>query len=213
MAGFDIDRATAALRDTGARVCLCQQLGLRREDSGGCLCGIGDTKQLDLCDHDRLGTAGHEAATGAKFVPVLYQGDRQAIADLMGGHIDVSYGYFGTYRGLMESGKIVPIGVASPERMPLLPQTPTFNEVAGVDDIVWDAFRFVVVPKGVDPARKRWLEAAFNAALSDPAIAAEFAALGAAVDRRLGSASLVAQEVERRANRERAWYVKTGRLK
>ncbi len=154
-----------------------------------------------------------EAATGAKFVPVLYQGDRQAITDLMGGHIDVSYGYFATYRALMESGKVAPVGVASPERMPLLPATPSFNEVVGSHDIVWDAFRFVVIPKGLDPARKRWLEAAFNAALSDPDIASEFAAFGATVDRRLASATQVAEEVERRANRERNYYLKTGRLK
>ena len=154
-----------------------------------------------------------EAATGAKFVPVLYQGDRQAITDLMGGHIDVSYGFFATYRSLADTGKVQPIGVASPERMPLMPNTPTFNEVAGVDDIVWDAFRFVVLPRNVDPARKRWLEAAFDAALSDPDIAAEFAALGAAVDRRLATAAQVAAEVERRAAREQRYYVRTGRLK
>lgn len=154
-----------------------------------------------------------EAATGAKFVPVLYQGDRQAITDLMGGHIDVSYGYFATYRSLAETGKVQPIGVASPERMPLMPNTPTFNEVAGVDDIVWDAFRFVVLPRGVEPARKRWLEAALDAAMSDPDIAAEFAALGASVDRRLRTAAQVAAEVEKRATREQGYYQRTGRLK
>lgn len=153
-----------------------------------------------------------EAATGAKFVPVLYQGDRQAITDLMGGHIDVSYGYFATYRALAESGKIAAVGVASRDRMPLMPDVPTFNEVVGVDDIVWDAFRFVVLPKGVDPTRKRWLESVLDAALSDPDIAGEFAALGAAVDPRLRGAGRVAEEVERRASREREYYRKTGRL-
>jgi tripartite-type tricarboxylate transporter receptor subunit TctC len=154
-----------------------------------------------------------EAGTGAKFVPVLYQGDRQAMTDLLGGHIDVSYAYYAGARPMVESGKAVVIGVASAERMPLMPNAPTFNEVAGTDDIIWDAFRFVVVPKGMDPNRKRWLEAVFNAALSEPEIAAEFAALGAAVNRSLDAAAKVAQEVERRATRERAFYVRTGRLK
>ena len=154
-----------------------------------------------------------EAATGAKFVPVMYQGDRQAMTDLLGGHIDVSYGYYAGVRPMVESGRAVPIGVASAERMPTMPNTPTFNEVAGTDDIVWDAFRFVVVPKGMDPARKRWLEALFDAALSDPEIAGEFATLGAAPNRRLDTAAKVAEEVERRASRERAFYLRTGRLK
>ena len=90
---------------------------------------------------------------------------------------------------------------------------PIYRAMQDAGDIVWDAFRFVVVPKGLDPARKRWLEAAFNTALSDPDIAAEFAALGATVDRRLASAAQVAEEVERRATRERNYYLKTGRLK
>jgi len=143
----------------------------------------------------------------------MYQGGRQALTDLMGGHIDVSFGYQGEYRGQMDAGRIKPIAVTSTKRVPSLPDVPTFNEVLGTTDIVWDAFRFVVVPKGVPEDRKKWLEAALNAALADPDIAREYAELGATVDRTLDSAQKVAAEVDRRAEAERAYFVKTGRIK
>jgi len=154
-----------------------------------------------------------QAITGTTFLPVLYQGGRQALTDLLGGHIDLSYGYLGEYRSQMQAGQIQPIAVTSTERVPALPDTPTFNEVLDTQDIVWDAFRFVVVPKGTPPERVRWLEAAFNAALADPGLAAEYDKLGATVDRRLDSAEKVAAEVKRRADKERAYFLKTGRLK
>lgn len=154
-----------------------------------------------------------EAATGAKFNRVLYQGDRQAITDLMGGHIDISYGYIATYRGMQEAGRVRTIGVASRERFSSVPNAPSFNETVGSTEIVWDAFRFMVTPKGMAEDRFNWLEQAFNAALNDPAITAEWAQLGALPDRRLNSAKLLAEEVERRATAERAYHVRSGRLK
>jgi tripartite-type tricarboxylate transporter receptor subunit TctC len=154
-----------------------------------------------------------EAATGAKFTTVMYQGGRQAVTDLLGQHIEVSYGYLGEYKSQLEAGRVRTVGVASPQRVRLLKDTPTFNEVLGTDDTVWDAFRFAAVPKGTPADRKAWLEAAFNAALSDPAIAAEYAELGSTVDRNLGTARLVAEEIDRRVARERAFHVKVGRLK
>lgn len=154
-----------------------------------------------------------QAKAGVKFTQIPYQGGRQALTNLMGGHVDVSYGYFAEYRGLFESGKVNVLAVTSAERVPNLPDTPTFNEILGAKDIIWDAFRFAVVPKGTPADRKAWLEAAMNITLSDPELAKEFSKLGATVDRRMDSAKKVADEVHRRAELERDYLVKTGRLK
>lgn len=153
-----------------------------------------------------------EGRSGAKFTTVMYQGGRQALTDLLGQHIQVSYGYLGEYRSQMEAGLIKAVGVASTQRVALLKDTPTFNEVLGTDENVWDAFRYAAVPKGTPSDRKAWLEAAFNAALSDPEIVSEYAALGSTVDRTLSSGAKTAEEIERRVARERAFYVKIGRL-
>jgi tripartite-type tricarboxylate transporter receptor subunit TctC len=154
-----------------------------------------------------------EAAARVRFVPVQYQGGRQALTDLMGGHIHVSYGYFAEYRSLLETGKLRAIGVSSLRRLDNLKGTPTFNEVLGTSDILWDAFRFAVVPKGTPPERKRWLESVFQRMLADPDLVDEFAKLGATVDPQLNTADKVAREVTRRAELERNYLVKTGRLK
>lgn len=153
-----------------------------------------------------------EDASGAKFTTVMYQGGRQALTDLLGQHIDVSFGYLGEYRGHMEAGQVRAIAVASPRRVPLLKDTPTFDEVLGNTGNVWDAFRHASLPKGVAPDRKAWLERAFSIALSSPEIAEEYAKLGATVDRTLSDGARTAEEMERRITRERAFYVRIGRL-
>lgn len=153
-----------------------------------------------------------EDAVGAKFTTVMYQGGRAGQTDMLGGHVQIASGYLAEYRGDLDAGKVKVLGVASPTRVSLLKDVPTFNEALGTDQIVWDAFRFVAVPKGVPTDRKAWLEAAFGAALADPELAAEFAQIGASVDRSMTGAARITDEIERRVGRERAVYVKIGRL-
>ena len=75
------------------------------------------------------------------------------------------------------------------------------------------AWRYVVLPRGVAPERKAWLEAAFNAALNDPGIEPQYAKTGGIMEtKRLNNAQAVAAEVEKLANLERDFLVKTGRL-
>ncbi len=153
-----------------------------------------------------------EAATGAKFNRIPYPGGQPAQTALIGGHIDISFGYLGEYRGLLAAGKVKPVAITGFARSSLLPDVPTFNEVLNQNDIVWDAFRTVVLPKGVAPERKRWLEAVCNAALDDPELAKEAAALGALVDRSLDTGSKVAEAMERRIARERPYFAKASRV-
>ncbi|MFM7570521.1 MAG: tripartite tricarboxylate transporter substrate binding protein, partial [Betaproteobacteria bacterium] len=112
-----------------------------------------------------------EKASGAQFTRVAYQGGKQALNDLAGGHIDVSYGYLGEYRALMLDGRVRPLAFSSDRRTAVLPYIPTFNEALGVDDIVWDAFRFTAAPRGLPADRRAWLVAVLQAAISDPNLA------------------------------------------
>jgi tripartite-type tricarboxylate transporter receptor subunit TctC len=153
-----------------------------------------------------------EAATGAKFNQIPFPGGRPAQIALAGGHIDISFGYLGEYRGMLEGGKVKPLAITGFTRSSLLPDVPTFNETLGVNDIVWDAFRTVVLPKGMATDRKEWLEAVCNAALDDPEIAKEAASLGALVDRSLNTGSKVAEAMERRIARERPFFAKASRV-
>ncbi len=147
-----------------------------------------------------------EKVSGARFTRVAYQGGKQALNDLAGGHIDVSFGYLGEYRSLMLDGRVRPLAFTASKRTSVLPDVPTFNELLGADDIVWDAFRFVAVPKGLPADRKAWLEAAMTAAIADPNLAKEVAVLGGSVDPSLDTAARLTEEIERRVNRERVYY-------
>jgi tripartite-type tricarboxylate transporter receptor subunit TctC len=155
-----------------------------------------------------------EEVTGGKLIKVPFQGGAPSITALLGGHIDVSFGYLAEYKGHLDAGKVQVIGVTNGERSPALPEAPTFNETFGVKDIVWVAWRYVALPRGVAPERKAWLEAAFNAALNDPGIEPEYAKTGGIMQtKQLNNAQAVSAEVEKLANLERDFLVKTGRLK
>ncbi len=147
-----------------------------------------------------------ETVGGVRFNPIPFQGGRQALTAVLGGHIDISYGYMGEYRGMLDAGRIQLLALSSGRRSTVVPEVPTFNELLGLKDVLWDAFRFIVVPKGVAAERKAWLEAAFNAALDDAELAREVAALGASMDRSLNTPRKVADEIERRVAFERVYY-------
>ncbi len=88
-----------------------------------------------------------EEVTGSKVIKVPFQGGAPSITALLGGHIDVSFGYLAEYKGHLDAGKVQVIGVTNSERSPALPNASTFNETFGVKDIVWVAWRYVVLPR------------------------------------------------------------------
>ena len=151
--------------------------------------------------------------SGVDFLAVAYQGGRHALTDLLGGHIDVSYGYLGEYRSQLEAGEVRVLATTSAQRLPALPEVPTFNEILGREDILWDAFRFVCVPARTPQSRKEWLTHALRKALAEPGIAEEYARLGATMDPKLNEPGRLAEEFARRSSLEYDFFIKTGRLK
>lgn len=154
-----------------------------------------------------------EGNTGAKFLRVPFQGGGPGVIALLGGNVDVAQGFYGEFRGHMEAGKLTPIAIASSDRTPFLKNTPTFNEIYGSKDYVWNIFRFAAVPKGTPADRKAYLGAAIQTAMKDPELQAEYGKLGAYFDPQLMNATNVAAEINAMARREREFYVKTNRLK
>jgi tripartite-type tricarboxylate transporter receptor subunit TctC len=154
-----------------------------------------------------------EATTGAKFLRVPFQAGGPGVTALLGGSVDVAQGFYSEFRGFMEAGKIAPIALASNERTSFLKNTPTFNEIYSSKDFVWNIVRFAVVPKGTPPARKAYLAAALQAALNDPELIAEYTKLGVYFDPQLVKSTQIGTDLNTLAQREREFYVKTGRLK
>ncbi len=154
-----------------------------------------------------------ETASGGKFLRVPFQGGGPGIVALVGGNVDIAQGFFAEYRGHLEAGKLVPLAAAAVARLPNQKDLPTFNEILGSNDYVWNVIRFAVMPKGTPADRKAYVGAIVKAAMQDPELIEEYRKAGAYFDATLAGSTSIGADLEKYAAREREFYLKTGRLK
>lgn len=79
------------------------------------------------------------AATSTEMVNVAYKGGAPALADLMGGHIDLMFETAPTAVPYVKNGKLKALAVTSDKRLPTLPEVPTVANagVPGYKAIYW----------------------------------------------------------------------------
>ncbi|OYX84263.1 MAG: hypothetical protein B7Y84_17145 [Azorhizobium sp. 32-67-21] len=120
-----------------------------------------------------------EKATGAKMVEVPYKGSGPAMLDLVGKRIDLMCDQSTNTVNQIKAGDIKAYGVASRQRIPVLPDVPTLDQsgLKGFDISAWHA---MWAPKGTPEPIRQKLAEALVAALKDPAVIARFASLGTA---------------------------------
>lgn len=126
---------------------------------------------------DHLTAALFWQATGTKGVHVPYKGGSAAQADIVGGHVDVSFQNLGAITGFVGSGQMKALAQTGEKRHPLLPDVPTLTEL-GYPDIVVSAWQGVAAPKGLPADTKAKLNEAIQSALKDPEIVGKFNKLG-----------------------------------
>ena len=70
---------------------------------------------------------------------VPYKGVAPALAAVIAGEVQIGFSGYGTARGQIEAGRLRPLAIASPERVPQLPNVPTTGELGygEVDATVW----------------------------------------------------------------------------
>ena len=109
-----------------------------------------------------------KSLAGIDLLNVPYKSNPQAITDLLGGQISMVFADIATTLPQAEAGKVKALAVSGPERTPLAPDLPTMREagVAGYDLTAWFA---AFVPAGTPAPVVVKLNAAFAAALTDPA--------------------------------------------
>jgi len=90
---------------------------------------------------------------------------------------------------------------------------PTFNEQLGAKEYTWQVVRYAVVPKGTAADRKAYLSAAIGTAMKDAELIAEYSKAGVFFDDALMKSTDVARDINAYAESERAFYLKTGRVK
>ncbi|MEJ8827477.1 tripartite tricarboxylate transporter substrate binding protein [Variovorax humicola] len=84
---------------------------------------------------------------GIDIVHAPYKGAPPALADMVGGHVQMMFPGLPVVEPLLKSGRLKALAVVSARRLPLLPNVPTLAE-AGVPDIEFTEWYGVVVPAG-----------------------------------------------------------------
>jgi tripartite-type tricarboxylate transporter receptor subunit TctC len=91
------------------------------------------------------GTSNHlageafRAAAGINIVHIPYKGSAPAIADLLGGQVQMTFDTVPVVLPQVRAGKLKALAVATPKRSPLAPEVPTMDEagVAGFTGGTW----------------------------------------------------------------------------
>jgi tripartite-type tricarboxylate transporter receptor subunit TctC len=120
-----------------------------------------------------------KAMAGVGILHVPYRGVAPAIADLLGGQVQVIFGTMPAVIALIKSGKLRALGVTTATRSDQLPDVPSIGEfVPGYEASQWYG---IGAPKSTPADVIERLNRETNAVLADPKMQARLAELGASV--------------------------------
>ena len=115
--------------------------------------------------------------TGANLVHVPYKGGGQAIIDVVGGQIPLTYTAIATSQQYVKQGRLKAIATSSEKRSTSLPDVPTFIE-SGVPDFVVASWTGILAPAGTPKPIVDRLQKEIAAVLADPEVKARYEVLG-----------------------------------
>jgi tripartite-type tricarboxylate transporter receptor subunit TctC len=108
-----------------------------------------------------------QASAGVRAVNVAYRGEQPILADLVTGRIPFFAGSVATLLPHVEGGKFRILALSSPERLPALPEAPTFRE-GGHPDATYEYWHGTAAPAGTPaPILRRLSDAIAEAVGSD----------------------------------------------
>jgi len=104
---------------------------------------------------------------GVDIVHIPYKGSGPALADLLGGQVDVMFDNLTSSIGHIRGGKLRALAITSATRYPELPDLPTMQE-AGVPGYEATAWFGVMAPKGTPREAVMRINGEVNKALAQP---------------------------------------------
>jgi tripartite-type tricarboxylate transporter receptor subunit TctC len=118
-----------------------------------------------------------KSMAGIDLTLVPYLGSAPALEDLLAGRVDVMFDPAPSSMGHIRAGRLRPLAVTSAKRIGMLPQVPPMSDlVPGYEAGSWFGLS---APRGTPPDRIEALNAAVNAALSQPAALHRLEQMGA----------------------------------
>ena len=131
--------------------------------------GAGSTTHLAMVQFERV--------AGVKLVHIPYRGIGAAVPDLVSGRIQLLSTSIPPVRAQVAAGQVRPLCLGAPKRLAAAPDIPTATEAGlpGYQMTTWFGF---LAPRGTDPARINYLNAAFQKVLDRPATQKRFEGLG-----------------------------------
>jgi len=132
-----------------------------------------------------VGASGHIAGelfklhAGVDITHVPYKGAAPAAQDLAAGHVSMMFDVVSLALGPIQSGRVLPLGVATKQRVNVLPDVPTMTEQGTPVEVgAWFGF---LAPVGTPPAAITYLNQESNKIFSTPEGRDRFVKQGAAV--------------------------------
>jgi tripartite-type tricarboxylate transporter receptor subunit TctC len=111
-------------------------------------------------------------------VHVPYKGSTPAMADLMGGHIEMMFDNLPTAMAQIKANNVRALGITGPNRIAALPDVPTIAE-AGIPGFSVTSYFALFTPTGTPVAVIQAINSATNQALAMPDLQEKFAQQGA----------------------------------
>jgi tripartite-type tricarboxylate transporter receptor subunit TctC len=147
---------------------------------------VADVVQLARKDPSKFsyssagrGTGGHLSGelfsqlSGVPMLHVPYKGVAQAVNDVIGGQVTLTFASLATAQPLVLAGKVRPIAVTGRKRSDTYPQLPTMEEAGmkGYESSTWYA---LIAPAGTPQAVVQRINAELVAMLKEPQVREQF---------------------------------------